>query len=86
MLSSKPTSSTGRCTYGLNSCSPCTLLIAGIIAGVVLLRRMKKKGKSLEKLAERIECAEEGKNCQEKGENLQQVTVSSGQTKLCTSP
>ena len=38
-----------------------TLLIAGIIAGLVLLRRMKRKGKSLEKkqkLVERIECTE----------------------------
>ena len=34
------------------------LLIAGIFAGLVLLRRMKRKGKSLEELAERIECAE----------------------------
>ena len=37
------------------------LLIAGIIAGLVLLRRMKRKGKSLEKkqkLVERIECTE----------------------------
>ena len=37
------------------------LLIAGIIAGLVLLRRMKRKRKSLEKkqkLVERIECTE----------------------------
>ena len=34
------------------------LLIAGSIAGLVLLRRMKRKGKSLENVAVRIECAE----------------------------
>ena len=41
------------------------LLIAGSIAGLVLLRRVKRKGKSLENVAVRIECAEKGKNCQE---------------------
>ena len=34
------------------------LLIAGIIVGLVVLRRMKRKGKSLENVAVRIECAE----------------------------
>ena len=42
------------------------LLIAGIIIGLVLLRRVKKET-SLEKLAERIECAEKRKQSPGKG-------------------
>ena len=36
------------------------LLIAGIIVGLVLLRRVKRKRKSLETLVERLECTEKG--------------------------
>ena len=42
------------------------LFIVGIIIGFVLLRRVKKK-KLLEKLAERIECAEKREESQRKG-------------------
>ena len=44
------------------------LLIAGSIAGLALLRRIKSKGKSLENVAVRIECAENREESQRKGQ------------------